>query len=264
MKQQPTPYDDLNLVLQEVVNGARTILVDDFVGAYLHGSFAIGDFDRFSDADFLVIVEKDINERQMSALEALHRDIFDTDSFWGKHLEGTYIPKNALRDLPPPKRKFVYLDHGHRQLVRSDHDDSLIVYWTLREKGVTLAGPQPRALVSPVSADALRAEVSETMRNWREELMADPNALNNRFYQTFAVLSYCRMLQTLETGTVESKRSGAAWAKRNMDSRWHGLIQRAIDDRSDDAAVRVRQKADSQDLRTTWDFMACAVGLIKS
>jgi hypothetical protein len=260
---QPTPYEDLNAVLQEVVTGARTILIDNFVGAYLHGSFAIGDFDRFSDADFLIVVDKDINDTELSALETLHQDIFNTDSFWAKHLEGSYIPKNALCELPPPQRKFVYLNQGHKQLVRSDHDDSLVVYWTLREKGVTLTGPNPRDLIASVSADALRTEVADTMRRWRQILLADPGELNNRFYQTFAVLSYCRMLQTLETGTIESKRAGAAWAKRNMDSRWHSLIQHALDDRGDDAAIRVKQKADPEDLRMTWDFMVCAVGLIK-
>jgi hypothetical protein len=264
MNAQPTPYEDLNTVLQDVVSGARATLTDNFVGAYLHGSFAIGDFDRFSDVDFLVVMDKDISDERLLTLETLHRNIFDTQAFWAKHLEGSYIPKSALRDLPPPQRKFVYLNHGHKQLVRSDHDDSLVVYWTLREKGVTLAGPNARELVAPVSADALRAEISETMRNWRQQLMADPSKLNNRFYQTFAVLSYCRMLQTLETGIIESKRAGAAWAKRHMDSHWHGLIQHALDDRCDDAAIRVKQKANPEDLRMTWDFMACAVGLIKS
>ncbi|HLZ76362.1 hypothetical protein [Phenylobacterium sp.] len=34
---QPTPYADLNAVLVHLVDGARTLLGDNFVGAYLQG-----------------------------------------------------------------------------------------------------------------------------------------------------------------------------------------------------------------------------------
>jgi hypothetical protein len=60
-------------------------------------------------------------------------------------------------------------------------------------------------------------EILETMAPWREELLANPKKPNNRFYQPFAVLSYCRMLHTLRLGTVESKRAGATWAKEALD-----------------------------------------------
>ena len=32
------------------------------------------------------------------------------------------------------------------------------------------------------------------------------------------------MLHTLETGTVQSKPAGAAWANETLDSRWRPLI----------------------------------------
>ena len=107
--------------------------------------------------------------------------------------------------------------------------------------------------------EALRHEVSDTMRTWRKQLLNKPNELDNRFYQPFAVLSYCRMLHTLENGTVESKRAGARWAKDTLDSRWHQLIQRAWDARPGDPSLKVRQKADASDLRSTWEFMEYAV-----
>jgi hypothetical protein len=69
------------------------------------------------------------------------------------------------------------------------------------------------------------------------------------------------MLHTLESGTVESKRAGAMWAKDALDNRWHHLIQRAWDARPGDPSLKARQKADSSDLRSTWDFMEYAVDL---
>jgi hypothetical protein len=42
----PTPFPDLNAVLAELAERAAAILGTDFVGAYLQGSFAVGDADR--------------------------------------------------------------------------------------------------------------------------------------------------------------------------------------------------------------------------
>jgi hypothetical protein len=256
---QPTPYADLNVVLRDLVTRVRNVLGDNFIGAYLQGSFAVGDFDIYSDVDFLILIKEDISGDQLPPLQGLHADIFKLDCPWARHLEGSYIPKVALVRLPPPPRKFLYLDHGSKELVRSTHDDSLVVYWSLREGGITLAGPEPRSLVAPVPVEALQQEVLDTMCIWREQLLKNPNELDNRFYQPFAVLSYCRMLHTLESGTVESKRAGALWAKNALDSRWHQLIQRAWDARPGDPSLKVCQKADSSDLRSTWEFMEYAV-----
>ena len=257
----PTPYAELNAVLLELVARVRNALGANFVGAYLQGSFAIGDFDAYSDVDFLIVVEQDIADAQLPQLQALHEEVFQLPSAWAQHLEGSYIPRDALRNQLPPQRAFLYLDNGSRALVRSHHDDTLVVYWVLRERGITLIGPEPRSLVTPVSADALRAEIFATMRSWREHFLANPGELNNRWYQTFAVLSYCRMLHTLQTGTVASKPAGAAWGKEALDRRWRPLIQRASDDRPGDAALKVCQAAQPADLESTWEFLQYAVDL---
>jgi hypothetical protein len=39
---RPTPDPELNAVLQELVTGIRAVLGDNFIAAYLQGSFAVG------------------------------------------------------------------------------------------------------------------------------------------------------------------------------------------------------------------------------
>src|SRR5437764_4826452 len=109
MNSQPTPYADLNAVLREFIVRLREVLRADLIGVYLHGSFALGDFDRDSDVDFIVAVEHDIEDAQLAALQSLHRDIFGFASPWAQHLEGSYIPVQAFRRLPPPQREFLFL-----------------------------------------------------------------------------------------------------------------------------------------------------------
>src|SRR5437660_2247311 len=66
---QPTPYADLNAVLRELITRVQNALGANFIGAYLQGSFAIGDFDAYSDVDFLVVVEEDIAGAQLPILQ---------------------------------------------------------------------------------------------------------------------------------------------------------------------------------------------------
>lgn len=40
------------------------------VGAYLQRSFAVGDFDRHSDVDFVVVVEDDLSAETIDTLQA--------------------------------------------------------------------------------------------------------------------------------------------------------------------------------------------------
>jgi predicted nucleotidyltransferase len=250
----PTPYPALNAVLQELVNRVGQVLGDDFTAAWLQGSFAVGGFDSHSDVDFIVAINQELSGSQVRDLQAMHQLVYDLESDWAKHLEGSYFPVSVLREYAQSGQKLWYLDHGSRELERSAHDNTVVVRWILREKGVVLAGPQPSALIDPIPTEALRQEILETINTWGGEILADPEQINNRFYQTFAVLSYSRMLHDLHAGVVGSKRAGAEWAKENLAPSWRGLIDRAWDGRPS-PALSVQQPADETDLRRTLEFI---------
>jgi len=250
----PTPYPELNAVLEELVTRVRAALDDAFVGAYLQGSFAIGDFDRHSDVDFIVAVIDELPEHQVVALQAVHAQVYDLGVAWALHLEGSYFPAAVLRDYRHRGKPLWYLDHGSRSLVRSDHCNTLVVRWVVRERGITLAGPDPTALVDRVPVDALRREIADTIRGWGEEILDQPERYHNRFYQGFIVLSYCRMLHDLVEGRPGSKRGGANWAKATLDPAWSGIIDRAWDTRPDPAAA-VREPPNLGDFERTLQFV---------
>ena len=257
----PTPYPALNAVLVDLVHGARSALAESFVGAYLQGSFAVGDADEHSDVDFLIATTRELSDAQDGELESMHQRIYDTaGTAWARHLEGSYVPLHVLRRHVPPGARLPYLDNGSRVIERSDHDDTLVVRWVLREHGIVLSGPDPKALIDPVRADDLRSEIRRKIEDWGSSILSGPAYVKTRWGQPYVVLSFCRMLQTLETGRVESKRAGGLWALRSLERQWSGLIEAAWNERPD-PWVKVHRAAHERDVESTIAFVRHAIDL---
>ena len=255
---KPTSDPDLNAVLQDLVSSVQTILGPNFVGAYLQGSFALGDWDSHSDVDFLVAIDHPLSDAELAALQEMHGRIYDRPSPWAQHLEGSYFPRDLLKQGDLAKTPLYYLDNASRELILSNHDNELVVRWITREYGLALAGPEADSLVAPVPAKDLRQEVFTTMRTWGREILEGEYPIDNRWAQPFAVLSTCRMLHTLHTARITSKPTAARWAQATLDSRWVDLIQRAWDDRPN-PSVKVRQPADPDDVERTRAFIEYAI-----
>jgi hypothetical protein len=168
----PTQFLELNHLLRELTERAAGILGDNFVGAYLQGSFAVGDADIHSDCDFLIPVGGPITPDQEAGLRALHDEIPTRAGHWTQHLEGSYPNKDELRTLDGLGRPWLYIDHGWRQMQWSTHCNTEVVRWSLRECGVTLTGPDPKELVDPVGPEILRARMRKDARTFLADLLS--------------------------------------------------------------------------------------------
>lgn len=225
----PTPFPDVNALLAALLSGAETILGRRFVGMYLHGSLAIGDFDPDrSDIDFAVVTDGELPADTISALSAMHHAIGASDLPWKTNYEGSYIPLEAIRRYDPGRslHPAVCVD-GSFGLDRHG-SEWIIQRHILREWGIALAGPEPTTLIDPVSPDDLRQATRGVLREWWAPQVENPFRLQDSEYQAYAVLTMCRARYTLETGTVASKPVAARWAQGRLGSRWRGLIDRAL------------------------------------
>jgi len=254
----PTPYPELNFVLQDLVASLQQILGEIFIGAYLQGSFAVGDFDQHSDVDFIVVLNTQLSDEQVDALQIMHEQIYHHRTRWARHLEGSYFPKEVLRNGTGLGQKLWYLDNGSRSLEKSTHCNTLLVRWVVREQGVVLSGPSPKTLVDPIPAADLREEMRAVITDWGQEILDHPDRYNNRFYQAFIVLSYCRMLHDLINGFPGSKLAGAEWAKTNLAPSWIDLINGTWTGRPN-PGISVRQPADPDDFERTLAFVSYVI-----
>src|SRR5437879_12531973 len=99
---QPTPYADVNEALHELLVQAQTLLGSHFVGMYLSGSLALGDFNpHSSDIDLMIVTDAPLSGDLFTALQDMHARFAAGGSPWAAKLEAVYIPAPALGRDPP-------------------------------------------------------------------------------------------------------------------------------------------------------------------
>jgi hypothetical protein len=225
----PTPYPEVNAILQELLENVKSILGSQFVGMYLDGSLTSGDFDGDSDIDFVVFTRDDISADLFTALQAMHDRIATIDSPYAVQLEGSYISQHGLRSYDPEHAHYPNIERGTGERLKLvQHADWWIIHrYILRERGITILGPAPQTLIYPVSPDDLRRAMLSLLGGWTTQILDNPTKINSRGYQSYVVLSLCRILYTLRFGDVVSKPFAARWAKETLGGPWVSLIDRA-------------------------------------
>lgn len=222
--------DHVNIfgVTNALLTGVQQILADRFVGLYPGGSLALGGFDPLhSDIDFLVVTDCDLPEKTIAALGELHARIATRGSKWAKELEGSYIPQHALRRYDPKNAFHPHIERGGSLRVEEHDTDWVIQRHIIREYGLVLAGPEPKSLIDPVEPGDLRKAVLGLF-GWWEQQLKDTARFEQGAYQPYAVLTMCRMLYTIEYGTVAWKPYAAGWAQEKLGEQWSSLIEQAL------------------------------------
>jgi predicted nucleotidyltransferase len=252
----PTPYPEVNAILRELLTGAAEILGNRFIGMYLDGSLANGDFDEDSDIDFVVVTDEDISGDLFLELQAMHDRLATIDSPFAIQLEGSYISKQGLRRYDPDHALHPNIERGEGERLKMvNHGDWWSIHrFILRERGIIIAGPDPQTLIDPVSPDELRRAMISILNGWAKQILEKPDLMNSRGYQSYVVLSLCRILYTLASGDVVSKAVAADWAERSLDKQWIPLIERALLGRH-----HSQGKPDLEDVKGTQEFIRFAL-----
>lgn len=243
--QQPTPYPAVNAVAHELLTSVHAIVGAQLAGMYLLGSLALGDFQpRTSDLDLLIVTHGALSDEIIAALRDLHQRFDQSASVWAARLDIIYIPQDVLREPFPTGARFPTVEWPGLLALAPLESGWPIQRHTLREYGVVVSGPDPRALLGPVPPDDLRRASAATVEEWHAQAHSDPEwvaRLREASHRTFVALTLCRLLYTLATGSAASKPAAARWVARTLAPRWSNLIacattrQPISDDALDDA-----------------------------
>jgi predicted nucleotidyltransferase len=218
-----TQDTEIEALLGSLTDEIRRSSNDSLVGLYVYGSLVTGDFDKDrSDIDLLAVVDSDVEGDTFDQLDSMHARFVEDHPAWEDRIEVAYVPAPALWNFRTLTDQIAVISPGEPFHLKAAGKDWLINWYIVREAGVTLCGPPPRAHIPEISQSEFVEAVREQAEAWKEWVykMCTPGA------QSYAVLTLCRALYTCTNGRQASKKQAALWAQAHLPQ-WAALIQQS-------------------------------------
>ena len=220
-----TAYPDVDALLGQLLDGIRNALGERLLGLYLYGSLVAGDFTPgTSDVDLLAATATIIDEREFALLDAMHQRVAAERPEWDGRIEIAYVSAEALQTFREKASPIGIMSPGEPfHIVEAGHD-WLVNWWVVRENGITLYGPPPQQLISPITRREFLDVVRDHARRWPEWLQGR----KRRKSQSYAILTMCRAWYAVTFGRQPSKQQAARWVQEQLPER-SALIERALE-----------------------------------
>lgn len=219
----PTPYPDVNALIDTLTAQMRAILGDRLIGVYLYGSLVTGGYtDDLSDVDLLAAIASDLTDAEFAALEAMHRGIVAAFPRWDDRIEIAYLSLYGLQTFKTEHSPIAVISPGE-PFNRKTAGRDWLMNWYLVLEGLTLYGPPPQTIVAPISSAERAACVREHALAWPTWV----KEADHLGFQAYAILTLCRALYTVTTGGHVSKQAAADWAADALPE-WADLIRDAL------------------------------------
>jgi hypothetical protein len=205
-----TPYDDVNQILGELLDGVSAVLGDALVGLYLYGSLTYDGYtENVSDIDLLAALTRDLRDSELAALAAMHAALVDRRPGWADRIEVIYLSTDALRTYKVKRSPIAVISPGEPLHFREEQagDDWLMNWYLVLEHGQTIAGPPPEDFIEPASIDEFINAIRAHARDWG--LWIDH--LDTAKSRAYAVLTMCRTLYSDRHRSHVSKQTAADW-----------------------------------------------------
>ncbi|HEX8891054.1 MAG TPA: aminoglycoside adenylyltransferase domain-containing protein [Pyrinomonadaceae bacterium] len=213
-------------MLQELTTRLPIILGGNLVGVYLYGSLTQGAFNpRRSDIDLIVVTRHDLSEAQFKRLGGwLTRHA--KSNAWTARLQILFLIRDQVLTM---NAKACLYQFG--ELKRSGSDGNPIIWMNVLRSGVILYGPKPETFVPEITSEILFQALKREVGYLREEMIEKPLSewRDVPMYRAYAVLTLCRILYSVEYGTIVSKRRAARWALKQLPEQWHEIILQAVE-----------------------------------
>lgn len=198
---------------QRVATLAREVLGDALIGAYLHGSGAVGGLQPTSDIDVLVVARRPTTpgERRTLVERLMPMSGRGDPTDRSRSIELTIIVHDDVRPWRyPPRLDFQYGDWWRSEFERGNDtpwespnpDLALQLEMTLQANH-PLFGPPPGEVLDAIPPADLRRAMLESIPSLLADLDGDERNV---------VLTFARMWTTFATGTIRSKDAAADWA----------------------------------------------------
>lgn len=227
-----TPYDDINNLLDDLSKNLQRILGANLIGLYLIGSLTRGDFSRgSSDIDFLVVLNQTMFEDQLLKIAEMHLNIGEAYPEWRKRIEGSYITKEMLTNIKPPKEPRPYVN-ANKMYSLVYGNEWIINLYALYDSGITIFGADLKKLIEPINISEVReASKKNLLEEWQPKLKEstpfEEEDYDQDHLQAYAILTMCRILYMAKNENFPSKKVASEWVKKTYGKHWSDLIEKA-------------------------------------
>lgn len=220
---------ELENLIGEFVVRTQSILKENLVGIYLHGSAVMGCFNpNKSDLDFIIVVK----DKMDNATKRAYMDmVLELDAKGpAKGIEMSIVTKDACKPFVYPTPFELHFSKMHIGWYQGNPDDyiqkmngtdgDLAAHFTIiGKRGKCLCGQQIEDVFGSVP-------VSDYMDSiWDDIAEAKDDIVSNSMY---IILNLTRVLAYRKESLVLSKKEGGEWGIENLPAKYHPLITGAL------------------------------------
>jgi predicted nucleotidyltransferase len=218
-------------LIQSLLNAylqALEPLRDHFYGIYIYGSIALGAFEELeSDIDIIALTQGEWSSLELQQLQAIHAQLNKEYPF-GRRLEVLYAPFRYLGLVHPGKAIVAYpAAHDGKFSPAARGGLNTVTWWTIKNKGIRLLGPECDALPLDVTWDDVLSTMRFNLNVYFVRKTRRPYKYLDSGAVEFAVTNLCRILTTIEEGEIISKSSALKRWRERLPARWQKLIDEA-------------------------------------
>lgn len=214
-------------VLDSIITSYQSILKDNLVGIYVHGSLAMDCFNpNSSDIDLLVVIKENLNfNKKRQLIDAL----LELDKLGPeKGFEMSILLEEYTKDFKYPTPFVLHFSKEHKEKYEQDYsymcengeDPDLAAHITITaSRGICIFGKPIKDVFQPVPKKYYLKSIMCDIENAREDILNSP---------VYIILNLCRVLCYLREGMICSKKEGGEWAYSNVPMSYIEIIEQAL------------------------------------
>ncbi len=219
---------EIKELLDKIVENFRSILQDNLVGIYLHGSLAMDCFNpQTGDIDFLVVVQNKLEVETKKKLIKIILDISKSEHLPGKEFEFSVILQKYLKDFVYPTPFELHYSKDWKQDYETDkvdytkenRDPDLAAHITVTiHRGICIYGKPTKEVFYKIPEKYYIRSILYDLEDIEETIQKD---------SVYAILNLCRVFYYLKEKVVSSKDEAGVWGLKKIPD-FNELIQNAL------------------------------------
>lgn len=216
---------DLKIFLSIIKNDLPKTLSRAVLGIYIYGSISYGNFAKNrSDVDVLVVLKRKLNNKEFTKLKKFFARLDLKNNHWFKRLEMDFAVLSELDFKAVIKT--VHFSGGKLKKRADSGAHNPITWINLRDCGVVLFGPRPKAFAPKVSDkilfEALRGEFKYLQKHSVEWKKID------LWNQVYIIATLCRIVFTFQKKKIVSKKFALEWCGKNLPTVYRQTARLAL------------------------------------